>query len=336
MLNQVSGMLAAFTVVSTAILLFAYLFFLNDMAKTNAGKLACAAMLGCLGLLQLAHYTFFTAGVDHLVTRAYCAILMMTPISFFFFAREILFPDAHYRWSDLTHLIPLTAIPFLAVEIVPGAAFLIGTAYTFWFARIIFGLREQRSRFKFEIFFFGMFAIMAFAALVLGLSLPFIEHSFFYFAYSNSISIAMILVVAALLIFPELLGDIQLIVELSYAKSKIHGVDTEQKVAELERLMLNDKPFEDEQLSLATVAELVDLSSHQLSELINTEYGYGFPRLIREHRVRLAKTLLIGEPNASVLAISMMAGFKSQSSFYTAFKEATGEAPGNYRSSRIS
>jgi len=195
-------------------------------------------------------------------------------------------------------------------------------------------MRNQRSRFRFEIFFFGLFALMAFAALLLGLSLPWLEHNVFYLAYANSISIAMVLVVSALLIFPELLSDIQLVVELSYAKSKLHGIDTEQKVVELEQLMLHEKPFEDEQLSLATVADLLGLNAHQLSELINTEYGHSFPRFIREHRVRLAKTLLVSEPNASVLAISMMAGFKSQSNFYTAFKESTGEAPGNYRSKR--
>lgn len=335
MLNQISTGLTGFTIVSCAILLFAYLFFLPDMRKTVASKSSCAAMLLSLALIQSYHYAFFTNGVDYLETRAYCTSLMVTTIAFYFFGREVLFPETRYRYFDLLHLTPLIIITFVPIKLIPGLSFLLGTAYTFWFTRIVFRMRDQRSRFKFEIFFFGMFALMAFTALLLGLALPLVEHSLFYLAYANSISIAMMLVISALLIFPELLADIQQVIELRYAKSKLEGINTEQKVAQLEQLMLHEKPFENEQLSLATVADLVDLSSHQLSELINTEYGYGFPRFIREHRVRLAKTLLIGEPNASVLAISMMSGFKSQSSFYTAFKAATGEAPGSYRSARI-
>ena len=335
MLNQISAGLTGFTIVSCAILLFAYLFFLPDMRKTIASKTSCAVMLLSLALIQSYHYAFFTNGVDYLETRAYCTSLMVTPIAFYFFGREVLFPETRYRCFDLLHLTPLIIIAFVPIKLIPGLSFLLGSAYTFWFARIIFRMRDQRSRFKFEIFFFGMFALIAFAALLLGLALPLIEHSLFYLAYANSISIAMVLVISALLIFPELLADIQLVVELRYAKSKLDGINTEQKVAQLEQLMLNEKPFEDERLSLATVADLVRLSTHQLSELINTEYGVSFPRFIREHRVRLAKSLLVSEPQTSVLAISMMAGFKSQSNFYIAFKEATGEAPGNYRSKRL-
>lgn len=100
--------------------------------------------------------------------------------------------------------------------------------------------------------------------------------------------------------------------------------------------MVREKLYENENLSLLMLAEQVDLTSHQLSELINTEYDYGYPRFVREHRVRAAKSMLVAEPDSSVLAVSMATGFKSQSSFYTAFKESTGESPGSYRSKRLS
>ena len=41
--------------------------------------------------------------------------------------------------------------------------------------------------------------------------------------------------------------------------------------------------------------------------------------------------MLRTDDKSSVLSISMMTGFKSQSNFYTAFKEVTGESPGEYR-----
>jgi len=179
--------------------------------------------------------------------------------------------------------------------------------------------------------FFSAFALLAFVSLVLCLVLPFLEHSVFYYTYSTAISLAMLMVVSALLIFPELLSDILLVTQSAYTSSKLHGVDVDAKLLRLEELMSKEKHYQDEELNLNGLAELVELSPHQLSELINTHFSYGFPRFMREHRIRAAKTLLIAEPSASILSISMMTGFKSQSSFYTAFKELTGESPGSYR-----
>lgn len=334
-IQLISSILAGFSIVSSVILLLAYLFFLHEMRKTFVGKLAAAFVLLGLAGLQCAHFLFYSKGIELLNFRSYCLLLMLLPCAFLFFGRETLFHDIQYHWWDSVHFLPLLGGIFLPLALIPALAFTIGSAYTFWFAHKVFQLRDQRRRFKFEIFFFGLFALMAGCALLLGLMLPLIDNGVFYLAYGNAIAVAMILVVAALLIFPELLSDITLVTELAYAKSKLSSVDSEQKLLELEKLMTQDKLYENEQLSLAVLAEAIDLSSHQLSELINTEFGYSLPRFIREHRVRAAKTLLLAEPDTSVLAISMMTGFKSQSNFYTAFKEATGESPGNYRRTRL-
>lgn len=333
-INNFSSILTGFSIVSALILLFAYLFFLHQMRKTLIGKIACCFVLLGLAGLQICHQMFYIDNLEVLSSRFYCTLLLILPVAFFFFGRETLFPDGQHHWWDTLHFLPVAIGAFFPLNIIPVLAFSLGTGYTFWFITAIFKLRSQHSRFKFELFFFGLFALMAFSALLLGLLLPIIDHSIFYFAYGNSISMALVLIVAALLIFPELLNDIVSITELAYAKSKLIGIDTEQKLAQLETLMVQDKQFENEQLSLNTLADLMDMSSHQLSELINTEYGYSFPRFVREHRVRAAKSLLVSEFNTSVLAISMMTGFKSQSSFYTAFKEITGESPGNYRRKR--
>lgn len=328
---QISALLTGFSLVSAIILLFAYVFFLDDMRKSNAGRLACTAMLLSLASLQYAHYLFFTQGTDLLSSRVYGTILVIIPPTFFFFGREVLFPNVQYRWFDALHVIAPIVSFALAIEMIPGYAFLFGTAYTFWFACILYKLKDQRSRYKFEFFFFGMFAVMALVALVLGLSLPYLDASIFYLSYSNAISLAMMLIVAALLIFPELLSDIMLITEIAYAKSKLQGVDTPLKIAELDELMINGKHYENEDLSLAIVADLLELSTHQLSELINTQHGCGFPKFVRQHRIDAAKKLLISQTSASVLSVSMMTGFKSQSNFYTAFKEITGQSPAGYR-----
>jgi len=331
----ISALLAGFSLVSALVLLFAYTFFLDNMRKSLAGKISCALVLLCLAALQLAHYLYFTEGLELLSSRVYVTLLVLIPPAFFLFGREILFPDVQYRRIDILHAaVPVLSFA-LAIEFIPGYAFLFGTAYTFWFAHTLYKLKDQRSRYTFEFFFFAMFAVMALIALILGLALPYLDASVFYLCYSNAISLAMMLIVAALLIFPELLSDIMLITEMAYAKSKLVGIDTPSKIAQLDELMLIDKHYENESLSLNTVAELLDLSSHQLSELINTQHSCSFPKFVRQHRINAAKQLLISQASASVLSISMMTGFKSQSSFYTAFKEITGESPASYRKKMI-
>jgi AraC-like DNA-binding protein len=219
----------------------------------------------------------------------------------------------------------------LPSNLVPSFAFLIGTAYTFWFTHLVFQLRNQHQRFKFEMFFFGLFAFIAVIALVLGFSIPYINPSLFYMTYGNASGIAMLLVVTAIVVFPEILSDIQQIAEIAYSKSKLGGIDVEAKRGELESLLQQENSDQNEKLGLASVASMMNITAHQLSELVNTQYGYGFSRFVREQRIKLAKRLLKEEPKTSILTIGIMTGFQSQSNFYSAFKAITGESPGSYR-----
>jgi len=331
MITHLSILLIGFSIFSAIILLSAYLFSLPDMRKSIQSKIAASVLLFCIMILQAGHYCYFSESIPVLEHRIYTSVLLTVPVAFFFFSQVVLFPDVDYQKRDLIHFIaPLLSL-ILPITILPLIGFLFGTAYTFWFARLIFKLREQRQRFKFEMFFFGLFAVIALVALLLCLSLPYLDPVIFYTVYSNVISGSLLLIVAALIFFPQLLNDILLITEIAYSKSKLVGINTRAKLDQLEQLMLVEKVYQNEELSLTSLAEQLDLSSHQLSELINTEFDYGFPRYIREYRVREAKKLLVSEPSASILSISMMTGFKSQSNFYTAFKGITNQSPGSYR-----
>ena len=65
-----------FSVVAAAILLVAYLFFLDTLQKTLLGKFACAALLVTLALLQVEHQRFIDSGVALLDTRFYASLLL--------------------------------------------------------------------------------------------------------------------------------------------------------------------------------------------------------------------------------------------------------------------
>ena len=331
MMIHIGVLLVGFTVLSAIILLFAYWYFLPDLQKSIFSKVACTLLLTSLAGLQWCHYLAFSAEFDALNNAYYLWLLLAVPAFFYYFSLFVLFPSSVLSGVHAVHLCPLLTFWLLPVEHVPLIAFVLGTGYTFWFARLVLVMRHQHQRFHFERFFFVLFAIFAAIALALGFLIPHIDAQVFYVTYGSSIGDAMVLVVTAMIIFPDMLTDIQQIAELAYAKSSLGSINIKSKKDQLDQLMMRDKVYQNEELSLAMVADMMQITPHQLSELVNTQYGHGFSRLVRTCRVEYAQRLLEDEPQTSVLAISLMTGFKSQSNFYAAFKEVTGESPGNYR-----
>ena len=332
--QQVTIVLVGFSICAAAVLLFAYLFFLPDMRKTYISRLSCAALLISLAGLQAEHLRFLQTGADLFDSRFYVACLLMAPPTFYFFSREVLLPDSPRSPLLLVHFVPLLASLVVPTGFIAPVAFVIGAGYAIWFARFVYGMREQRKRFHIEMFFFGLFTLMAVCVVLLGLSMPYVDPSAFYLGYAILTGIALLLVVAALLIFPELSTDISDAARSAYANSTLGGIDIDARIRVLERLMSDDRIYENENLNLGILAEAVELGPHQLSELVNTHFGVGFSRYVRRHRVEAAKAMLIDDPAASVLSVGLSVGFKSQSNFYAAFREMTGQSPGDFRKRR--
>ena len=333
-MNELNLALAGYSIISCLLLCLVYLFSLPEMQKTRNSKVACIALMVALALVQFAHLLYFFHGTPLLSFRVYAVLLGIVPVAYFFFSREILFHNEELQLHDLAHIGLPVVVLLLPLVLAPTVAFLAGCGYTFYIYFKVLRLRRHVPRFRFENFFFALFFAMNVIALLLGLFIPFMEPTFFYHAYSACISVAMILVVAALLVFPDLLSDVLLASQTAYAKSKLVNINVEGKREQLERLMTDERSYENENLTLAQLAEQLGLSSQQLSELVNSNFNMSFPRYIRQHRIEAAKKMLLAEPDASVLSISLANGFKSQSSFYSAFKELTGEAPASFRKSQ--
>ncbi|MBI1891355.1 MAG: AraC family transcriptional regulator [Burkholderiales bacterium] len=322
-----------FSVLSAAILLIAYVFFLKNVNKKWYAVASCAGVLISMSALQLWHLEYFLHNVDVLTLPGYRFWLFLAPPMFYFFSRATLLPEAPWHPILLVHLLPLLLNFLPRYEYAIPVIFMLGMSYCFWISTLIFGLRDQRKRFKMEMFFFTLFSICALFVLVLGLSVPYVDHVYFYVFYTNSIGMSFALVVGALIVFPDVLTELAEAAKLSYAASTLKDVDIQANLDKLDELMKQSKLYQNENLSLAMVAEAMGLTAHQLSELVNRQFGVNFSRYIREQRVNAAKTILVDEPKSSVLSIGLEVGFGTQSNFYAAFKEITGMSPGAYRKS---
>lgn len=333
MLDIVTLISAGFSIVSAVILFTVYAFFLRNVNKSWLGFTSCVGLLFCLVLLQLEHMDYLLNGTDVMFTAWYRFWLFLVPSFFFLFSRAVLLPDSGFRpWLPLLFL-PSLFNYWLRPELAVPLLFATGMAFSVWLASLIYGMRAQRERFHIEMFFFGLFSITAVFVLLLGVALPYIENRYFYLFYTNSIGVAFMLITAALMAFPDLLAELSEAARLSYSASTLKGIDVDQRAQQLDRLMRDDKLYKNDDLNLASVAEALEVSPHQLSELVNRHFGVGFSRYVREHRIAAAKKVLLNEPQTSVLAVGLETGFKTQSNFYAAFKEITGSSPGAYRKS---
>jgi AraC-like DNA-binding protein len=93
-----------------------------------------------------------------------------------------------------------------------------------------------------------------------------------------------------------------------------------------------EKIFTNTNLSLKDLAHAVELRDRELSRIINQCYGNNFFHFINSYRVAYFKELL-KDPKSksfSIVGLSMQAGFKSKSTFYTAFKKIEGKTPKEY------
>ena len=89
--------------------------------------------------------------------------------------------------------------------------------------------------------------------------------------------------------------------------------------------------YRNSDLTLATLAQQVGVSVHQLSETLNQYGGKNFNRFINEYRVAEVCQQLDRKSERKLIDIALDAGFSSKSSFNAIFKKHTGQTPSAYR-----
>jgi len=101
----------------------------------------------------------------------------------------------------------------------------------------------------------------------------------------------------------------------------------------LKRAMEANLYYQDPELSLASLAEKLQMQPHELSKVINTVFNKGFNDFINEYRISdvIAKMRDPAFDNITLLGIAYDAGFNSQSTFSRIFKQLTGKKPLEYK-----
>ncbi|GBF51065.1 DNA-binding helix-turn-helix protein [Leptospira ryugenii] len=129
--------------------------------------------------------------------------------------------------------------------------------------------------------------------------------------------------------------------EVSPSKYQKQALTTDQRQKiknKLETFMSEEEAFLEEEISIQSLADRLQIPQHHLSMTINIEFSQNFFQWINQYRIERAKQLLV-QPEAkfkNVLNIGLEAGFQSKAAFNKAFKKTTGQTPTEFRNSHHS
>lgn len=120
-----------------------------------------------------------------------------------------------------------------------------------------------------------------------------------------------------------------------YATSSLKDVEKEKLIQRLTKSMENEKPYLNENLTLKELANKLETTPNNLSQIINEKFNKNFYEFINEYRINEVKSLL-SDPkysHYSILGIAFECGFNSKSTFNSVFKQLTGKTPTEFKKS---
>lgn len=112
-----------------------------------------------------------------------------------------------------------------------------------------------------------------------------------------------------------------------YLHKKIEPSKAHEKIQVLQHLMEEKEIYLQPDLKLADLANLIELSPHQLSQLLNENLNKSFNTYINDFRIQKACEWILEKQELKLESVGYEVGFNSKSSFFTAFKKRTGLTP---------
>lgn len=332
MINQISIATAGFSIIALILLL------LQKRTESNTAKILGHTLLTAFLGIQFLHILYITDVLlfADLIILLYLLLLGLVGPVFYLYSQHVLNSSNKWRAFDNLHLAPAIVLSLTGYiypeyfNLTYSTIFLLGGVYMAKLAWSLYQLRVRRTLFKMEFILTALFLSWALGVVFIGI-LGSQSLTLLIPIQTIMLSVAITAAIHIQLNYPHLLSSLEEIAKREYQSSTLLNIDCEATKHQLEDLMHNKHVYQDSELSLSILAEMLELKSHQLSELINTQLNMSFSTYLRNQRVKAAEVILKAEPEVSILAIGLSVGFRSQSAFYSAFKELHNMAPGQFR-----
>ena len=120
---------------------------------------------------------------------------------------------------------------------------------------------------------------------------------------------------------------------MKYGKTGMSDSVSLEYKEKLATLMELKKPFLNPELKLDDLAQMLGVSRHHASQVINQHFHKGFFDFVNEYRIAEAKKILVKDRSAgelNIIEVLFAVGFNNKTSFYKAFKKFVGTSPMTY------
>jgi AraC-like DNA-binding protein len=130
----------------------------------------------------------------------------------------------------------------------------------------------------------------------------------------------------------EVLPIIEEAPRVRYRNTPLTKDDLQRLMQQVTKHITYHKPYLDNELSLTTLAEQLQMNPNLLSQVLNEGFGENFYKFVNQYRVEESKRLLLDPAykHYTILAIALEAGFSSKSTFNRTFKEIAGCSPSEF------
>lgn len=120
-----------------------------------------------------------------------------------------------------------------------------------------------------------------------------------------------------------------------YQSSSLKENEKGKYVLKLDKIMLHEQPYLQNDLRIKDLAILVNISKHHLSQLINEHYQCSFFDFINKYRVEHAQKIISTGAKKNLLQIAFDSGFNNKTSFVNAFKKFSGTTPSKFKQDQL-
>ena len=157
----------------------------------------------------------------------------------------------------------------------------------------------------------------------------------FFYPFKNPLQLLTVFPVLFVFFFPLFAkdqGKSNNVKQDKYKKSSLDSSVVNETFRKLELMMNHKKLFLNPEVTIEDISNSLNVSKHNLSQVINRKSGSNFYTYINMYRVNAFKQAVKDKkyPDYTLVAIAFECGFSSSSSFYSIFKKFTGMPPKAY------
>lgn len=135
-----------------------------------------------------------------------------------------------------------------------------------------------------------------------------------------------------IMLYPQVLRAVQVLKQKKYHQSKLTIDDMEQLKLQLDRLMLEKKPYLNGKLLKTELALMLGVNSPELARLLNENVGMNFFEYVNYYRIKEFVNLANTEKGKQLtfFGLAQESGFNSKTTFNKSFKKLMGVSPSVY------